>query len=169
MRAATARSSPRPRPSSAGSTCTMASWTLEARRFLEAHRIGHLATAGPDGAPHVIPVCYALDDEALYFVADEKPKRRPARALKRLENLRTNPRAAIVVDDYDEDWSRLAWVLVRGPATIVADAGAHAAALARLRARYPQYRRMALDDPDAHPIVRIDPLQVRSWRSTPPR
>ena len=141
----------------------MPSWAEDTRRFLEAHRVGHLATAGADGAPHVIPVCYALDDDALYFVADEKPKRRPARVLRRLENLRENPRAAVVVDDYDEDWTRLAWVLVRGPATIVDDAAAHAGALARLRARYPQYRPMALDDPDAHPIVRIEPIRVVSW------
>jgi len=96
----------------------MATWTEDTRRFLEAHRVGHLATAGADGAPHVVPVCYALDDEAIYFVADAKPKRRPARALKRLVNLRANPRAALVVDDWDEDWTRLAWVLVRGPAAI---------------------------------------------------
>src|SRR5207247_158773 len=126
--AGTGRSSPRRRPSSRARRCVMASWTAEARQFLEAHRVGHLATAGPDGAPHVIPVCYALDDVALYFVADEKPKRRPARELLRLRNLRANPRAALVVDDYDEDWTRLAYVLVRGPARVV-DEAAHPAAL----------------------------------------
>jgi len=145
----------------------MASWTAEARRFLEAHRVGHLATAGADGAPHVIPVCYALDDVALYFVADEKPKRRPARELLRLRNLRANPRAAVVVDDWDEDWSRLAWVLVRGPAAVLTDAGAHAAALRLLRTRYSQYRQMALDDPERNPIVRIDPDRVVTWRARP--
>jgi PPOX class probable F420-dependent enzyme len=144
----------------------MASWAEDTRRFLEAHRIGHVATVGPDGAPHVMPVCYALDDEALYFVADEKPKRRPARELMRLRNVRATGRAALVVDAYDEDWSRLAWVLVRGPATIVRDPAAHAAALVRLRARYPQYRAMALDDPDAHPIVRLEAAHVRTWRAT---
>jgi PPOX class probable F420-dependent enzyme len=142
----------------------MPTWTAEARRFLEAHRVGHLATAGADGAPHVVPVCYALDDAALYFVADLKPKRRPARDLLRLRNLRTNPRAALVVDDYDEDWSRLAYVLVRGPAALLAN-GAHAAALSLLRARYPQYRGMALDDPVAHPVVRIEPARVVVWRA----
>src|SRR5262249_60768301 len=101
----------------------MASWTPEARRFLEAHRVGHLATAGADGAPHVVPVCYALDDDALYSIADEKPKRRPARELQRLRNLRENPRAALVVDDWDEDWRRLAWGLARGPAAAVTDPG----------------------------------------------
>jgi PPOX class probable F420-dependent enzyme len=143
----------------------MASWSAQARHFLETHRVGHLATAGADGAPHVIPVCYALDEGALYFVADEKPKRRPPRELLRLRNLRANPRAALVVDDWDEDWTRLAYVLVRGPARVLADPAAHAAALRRLRARYPQYLRMALDDPERNPIVRIDPARVTLWRA----
>src|SRR4029450_4809399 len=87
----------------------------------------------------------------------------PARALLRLKNLRANPRAAVVVDDWDEDWTRLAYVLVRGPAAEVSDAAAHAAALGLLRARYPQYRAMALDDPTIHPIVRIEPASVLVW------
>jgi len=145
----------------------MASWTPATRRFLDAHRVGHLATAGADGAPHVVPVCYALDDDALYFVADLKPKRRPARELLRLANLRANPRAALVVDDYDDDWTRLAYVLVRGPATLVDAPPAHAAALALLRDKYPQYRHMPLDDSTAHPIVRIVPARVVTWRAAP--
>ena len=141
----------------------MASWAEDTRRFLEAHRVGHVATTGRDGAPHVMPVCYALDDAAVYFVADAKPKRRPARELERLRNLRANPRAALVVDHWDEDWTRLAWVLVRGPAAILENADAHAEALARLRARYPQYRAMPLDDRAVHPIVRIEAASVRTW------
>jgi PPOX class probable F420-dependent enzyme len=142
----------------------MASWSPEARAFLDAHRVGHLATTSADGDPHVVPVCYAVDDGAVYFVADEKPKRGPARALKRLRNLRENPRAALVVDDWSEDWTRLAWVLVRGAARIVAPS-AHAHALALLRARYPQYRSMALDDPVEHPVVTIAPERVTVWRA----
>ena len=143
----------------------MPTWTNEARRFLEAHRVGHLATADAGGAPHVVPVCYALDDDGLYFVADLKPKRGPAHRLRRLENLRANPRAAVVVDDYDDDWTRLAWLMVRGPATFVDAPTAHAAALALLRARYANYRGMPLDDLQAHPIVRIDALHVTLWRA----
>jgi len=143
----------------------MATWTEDTRRFLEAHRVGHLATAGAVGAPHVVPVCYALDDDALYFVADAKRKRGPARELLRLRNLRANARAALVVDDYDDDWTRLAWVLVRGRATMVEDPLQHAAALALLRARYPPYRAMPLDDPAAHPVVRIAADVVTSWRA----
>ena len=127
--------------------------------------MGHLSTAGADGAPHVIPVCYAADAEAVYFVADEKPKRRPARELRRLRNLRENPRAALVVDDYDDDWTRLAYVLIRGPTGFVREPAAHAAILRLLRVRYPQYTAMALDDPERNPVVRIEPAQVAFWRA----
>ena len=143
----------------------MGVWSEEARRFLETHRVGHLATAGADGAPHVVPVCYALDDAALYFIADEKPKRSAPRELQRLKNLRENARAALVVDDYDEDWSRLAWVLVRGTAFFLTEPAAHDAALRLLRARYAQYKVMRLDDSTRHPVVRIDPVRVIMWRS----
>jgi PPOX class probable F420-dependent enzyme len=145
----------------------MASWSAEARRFLESHRVGHLATAGADNVPHVVPVCYALDDDALYFMADDKPKRRPPRALRRLANVRENPKVALVVDDWDEDWTRLAWVLVRGTAACVTTTTAHAVALELLRRRYPQYRLMRLDDPARNPVVRIVPERVTMWRATP--
>jgi len=143
----------------------MASWTSEVRSFLEAHRRGHLATVGPGDTPHVVPVCYALDAGGIYVVADAKPKRRPAARLARLENVRRVPRAALVVDDWDEDWTQLAWVMVRGPVTFVDDAAAHAAALALLRARYSQYRAMALDDPVQHPVIRLSPERVNVWRA----
>jgi hypothetical protein len=70
-----------------------------------------------------------------------------------------------VVDDYDDDWTRLAYLLVRGPATIVA-AAAHAAALVRLRARYAQYATMALDDPERNPVLRLEPASITFWRAT---
>src|SRR2546430_2642020 len=68
-------------------------------------------------------------------------------------------------DDYEEAWPRLAYVLVRGPARVVEEAAAHAGALRLLRARYPQYGRMALDDPAAHPVVRIQPTRIVVWRA----
>ena len=143
----------------------MPDWSPEARAFLERHRVGRLATAGADGAPHVIPVCFALDSDAHYFVADVKPKRRPARQLKRLANLRENPRAALVVDDYAEDWRRLAWLMVRGPTRIVTDPIMHARALELLRLRYPQYLAMSLDDPVRNPVVRLEPARVTLWQA----
>jgi len=143
----------------------MASWTSEVRSYLEAHRVGHLATVGPNDTPHVVPICYALDAVGLYVIADAKPKRGPAARLARLENLRRVPRAAVVVDDYDEDWMRLRWVMIRGAVTFLEDRAAHAAALALLRARYPQYRAMSLDDPSRHPVIRLLPERVNVWRA----
>jgi PPOX class probable F420-dependent enzyme len=144
----------------------MPSWTSDAQRLLEHGRVGHFATADGAGQPHVVPVCYAFDDHALYFVADEKPKRGAAHALKRLRNLRENPHAALVVDEWDEDWTRLAWVMVRGPAHVETDAGRRDDALARLRLRYPQYHAMRLDDASAHPLVRLAAEHVVTWRAT---
>jgi PPOX class probable F420-dependent enzyme len=143
----------------------MASWTNEVRSFLDARRVGRLATVGSDATPHVVPVCYALDETGLYVIADAKPKRGPARTLARLENLRRAPRAALVVDDYDDDWTQLCWVMIRGPVTFLEHAAAHAEALTLLRIRYPQYRQMPLDDPQQHPVFRLVPERVNLWRA----
>ena len=141
------------------------SLTDEARAFLDAHRVGHLATAGRDGEPHVVPLCYARVGDRIYFVADEKPKRHGPRRLKRLANIAENPRVALVVDDYDEDWSRLAFLLVHSRAEVVADAAEYEHALGALRERYPQYRTMALAL-STHPMIRMTPLRCHLWRSS---
>jgi PPOX class probable F420-dependent enzyme len=135
-----------------------------ARAFLARHRVAHLATSDAAGRPHVVPLCYALAGTRLYFVVDAKPKHPGGRALKRMRNIAENPAVAVVVDDYAEDWTRLAYVLVRGDAAIVADARERRRALAALRARYPQYRAMPLDGPD-HPVVRITPERAHLWRA----
>jgi len=137
----------------------------DARALLARHRVAHLATAGRDGAPHVVPLCFALDGDILYFVIDAKPKRRTGTGLQRMRNLLENPRVALVIDDYDEDWSRLAYVLVRGHAAVVDDAAETDRALTSLRAKYPQYRAMPLDGAE-HPVVRITPERVHVWRAS---
>ena len=137
----------------------------EARELLARHRVAHLATADRHGMPHVIPLCFALDGDTLYFVVDAKPKRRTGLGLQRMRNLLENSRVALVVDDYDEDWSTLAYVLVRGQAAVVDDAAETDRALASLRAKYPQYRAMALAGPE-HPVVRITPERVHVWRAS---
>ena len=118
--------------------------TERQRRFLNLARVGHLATADRSGMPHLIPVCYAADHPAtggatLYITVDEKPKRRDI-PLKRVRNILENPQAAFIVDRYDEDWNRLGWVMLRGPAEILDEGPEHDRAQALLTARYPQYR-----------------------------
>jgi PPOX class probable F420-dependent enzyme len=115
------------------------------RLFLERGRVGHLATADAKGAPHVIPVCYAVAGNTLYITVDEKPKRRDI-PLKRVRNILENPKTAFVVDCWDEDWRRLGWLMLRGAAEILEVGPEHDRAQALLRDRYPQYRAMQLAD-----------------------
>jgi PPOX class probable F420-dependent enzyme len=129
------------------------------RRFLEACRVGHLATADARGRPHVVPVCYAIAENALYVTIDEKPKGDP-RALKRLRNIAENPAVAVTVDRYDDDWPRLGWVMLRGPAEILDAGEEHDRAQSLLRARYRQYRDMALA---GLPVIALRIERVASW------
>jgi len=128
------------------------------RRFLEAQRVAHLATADARSHPHVVPVCFALAEGSLYITIDEKPK--GGRRLKRLRNIAENPAAAVVADRYDEDWTRLGWVMLRGRAEILAQGEEHDRAQALLRARYPQLRAMSID---AFPVIALRLERVASW------
>jgi len=134
-----------------------------ARRFLASRRVGHLATADAVAAPHVVPVCFALADDALYITIDGKKKR--GAPLKRLRNIAENPAIAVVVDRYDEDWARLGWVMLRGPAEILAGGAEHDAAQALLRARYPQ---LAAMDIAKLPVIALRIAQVASWGDLSP-
>ena len=128
-------------------------------RFLASCRVGHLATADARAAPHLVPVCFVVSEGALYITIDQKPKGDP-RGLKRLRNIVENPLAAFVADRYDEDWARLGWVMLRGPAEILVDGAEHDRAQALLRSRYRQYRGMALDD---LPVIALRIERVTSW------
>jgi PPOX class probable F420-dependent enzyme len=128
--------------------------------FVAAQRVGRLATADAQGNPHVVPVCFVVSDGALYVTIDEKPKRASTRPLKRLRNLMENPSAAFVVDRYDEDWTRLGWVMLRGPTDILSDGPEHDRAQALLRERYPQYRAMQLKE---LPVIALRIERVTSW------
>lgn len=129
------------------------------RRFLERSRVAHLATADRLGVPHLVPVCFCVDGLSVYITVDEKPKRLDV-PLKRLRNMMENPAVAVSVDRWDEDWSRLGWVMLRGAADILADGEEHDAAQDRLRARYPQYRAMDLTP---LPVIAVRILRVLAW------
>src|SRR5262244_2764273 len=105
------------------------------QRFIQSHVVAHLATTGKDGQPHVIPFCYAFDGACVYFVVDEKPKRQTGKPLKRIRNILENPQVALVIDDYMDDWTQLAFVLVNGTAAVVEDEHEYARALGLLRTR----------------------------------
>ena len=87
--------------------------------FLRSARAGHLATSDNKGRPHVIPFCYVFDGESIYSVLDGKPKTTPLRQLRRVRNILENPHVSVVIDHYEEDWSRLHFVLISGEASLL--------------------------------------------------
>jgi PPOX class probable F420-dependent enzyme len=130
------------------------------RRFVEFQRIAHLATADARAAPHVVPVCFAIRKRTLYITIDDKPKRVSATALKRLRNIEENPVVAVVVDRYDEDWTRLGWVMLRGHAEILSEGTEHRDSQALLRSRYSQLTVMRIEE---CPVIAVRIKRVTSW------
>jgi len=109
--------------------------------------------------PHLVPVCFCLDAASLYITVDEKPKRADV-PLKRVRNILENPAVAVTVDRWDEDWRRLAWVMLRGTAEILGAGDEHDRAQQRLRQRYPQYGTMNLTP---LPVIAVRIRRVLSW------
>lgn len=134
---------------------------LDRDDLLASGRVAHLATAGRDGRPHVVPICFVWIGGALYTPLDLKPKRSTdPRRLRRVRNLLENPRATVVVDRWDEDWSRLAYVLVEGQAALLDTGAERDGAEAALVAKYPQYGALPLR---GRPIIRIAGQRVIRW------
>jgi PPOX class probable F420-dependent enzyme len=134
--------------------------TRREKLFVQSARIARLATADDKGRPHVIPICFALDGKELYSPIDEKPKNTSPLLLKRIRNIRANPHVAVVIDRYDEDWRRLAYVLIKGRTKILLKGPKHRRAIQLLRKKYPQYRKMRLED---RPVIQIAISRWRSW------
>jgi len=130
------------------------------RHFIDTRRVAHLATADGQAIPHVVPVCFGLAEDRLYITIDRKPKRDGGRPLKRLRNIADNPRVAIVFDRYDEDWRRLAWVMLHGRAEILTEGAEHDRAQALLRVRYRQLEAMEIGQ---LPVIVIQIERVASW------
>ena len=131
-----------------------------ARRFIASHRVGRLATADAQGAPHVVPICYAFDGHRIFSAIDRKPKTVEARGLRRVRNILANPRVALVIDDYSEDWAELAYVLVRGTAELLEDGEERRMAESLLRDKYEQYAELL---EEGCPVLAITPSRVVSW------
>jgi PPOX class probable F420-dependent enzyme len=123
-------------------------------------RVARLATIDPDGRPHLVPIVFAVDGDTLYSAVDRKPKR--SQTLRRIENARVRSDVTILVDHYDDDWSRLWWIRLRGRARVLDDGEERVRALALLREKYPQYR----DEPPDGPVLAVDVTEARTWSAS---
>jgi PPOX class probable F420-dependent enzyme len=139
----------------------------EARRRFAGARVARLATADPDGRPHIVPFTFVLDRRArtdspgtedhIYSAVDAKPK--SSTDLRRLRNIGANPRVAVLADQYEDDWDGLWWVRADGQAAILDDPATMAPALALLAGRYPPYR----EHPPAGPVISIHVDRWTGW------
>jgi PPOX class probable F420-dependent enzyme len=129
----------------------------EARRLLAGSTVARLATVSEDGQPHIVPMVFALDGDILYFAVDEKPK--TTRNLKRLKNIASNPSVSVLVDHYEDDWSKLWWVRADGTARIVAGTEEARHATDLLVGRYPQHRKKRPEGP----VVAIHIDRLTGW------
>jgi PPOX class probable F420-dependent enzyme len=137
-----------------------------ARELLTTARVAHLATSDQYARPHNVPIVFVWRDPVLYTPLDRKPKRDDDwHALRRVRNIETNGRVAVVVDRYEEDWSELAWVLLEGVATILESGEERENAAVMLREKYAQYATLSLD---GRPIVRVDIEHATEWSSGKP-
>lgn len=130
------------------------------RRLVGAARVARLATVDAQGAPHAVPVCFALHGETVYSAVDHKPKRRGR--LRRVANLEATGRACVLVDEYAEDWSQLWWVRLDGRGRVAGDAAECDVAVAALVAKYRQYA----DQPPSGPVIAIDVDRWSGWSAS---
>ena len=122
-------------------------------------RVGHLATVTRDGAPHVVPCCFVVEGDVVYTAVDDA-KAKSTLALRRLDNVRAHPSAALLVDRYDEDWSTLWWIRVDGSAQVIESGSERDHAIDLLAVKYQQYAR-------ARPPGAVIALAIARWRAWP--
>jgi PPOX class probable F420-dependent enzyme len=128
-----------------------------ARRRVADANVARLATAARDGRPHIVPITFVIEQDTLYFAVDAKPKQ--TRNLRRLTNIAANPVVSVLVDHYEDDWTRLWWVRIDGTAHVVADAVEARHATDLLVEKYLQYRHARPEGP----VVAIHIDRVTGW------
>jgi len=143
-----------------GCSANVAELPTWARGLLEGARVAHLGLLDGDGLPRVLPVTFAVCGERLVSAVDDKPKRRAGSDLARVRWLRARPQAALTVDRYDDDWTRLEWVQALGEISVL-DAAVAPEAITALTARYEPYAAR----PPAGPVLALTPQRIIWWRA----
>lgn len=120
-------------------------------------RVARLATVRPDGHPHIVPITFALRGDTIVTAIDHKPK--TTGHLQRLRNIEAHPRASVIIDRYDDDWSFLWWVRADGNARIVIQGPDHEQAIDSLTGKYVPYR----SHPPKGPVIMVEVDRWSAW------
>ena len=131
--------------------------------YVKAARVARLATVDEEGRPHVVPICHVYDGACFYTAIDRKRKTATPSDLRRIKNLVANPKVALLVDHYSEDWDHLSYVQIHGHATLVTSGKERARVVASLRDKYRQYATLLEDEAV---VIRIEPKRIVSWTAT---
>ena len=135
-----------------------------ALHWLSSQKVAYLATTDVHAQPHLVPVVFVRMDEDIFICIDEKPKKH--RFLKRLANIKANPKISLLVDNYDDNWQELKWVRVDGTAIVLENTEesrvVFESVISMLRDKYPQYRTMDLS---RGPLIRITINAIASWQA----
>ncbi|MEW6604287.1 MAG: TIGR03668 family PPOX class F420-dependent oxidoreductase [Thermoproteota archaeon] len=134
-------------------------------KFMERARIARLATADSESKPHLVPVVFVFDGNHFFIPLDEKRKTVKPAKLKRAKNINENPNVALLIDEYSEDWTRLAFVMIQGKASIVdrsQESTKLQEAYKKLMTKYPQYQEIGLGEM----CIIIKPEKVISWQNS---
>lgn len=131
------------------------------RKRVQEAPVARLATVGEGLQPHLVPVVFAIQDETLWIAIDQKPK--TTYDLKRLRNIRANPRVAVLIDHYEDDWAGLWWVRLDGPARVIEEGPQRETAISALQAKHEQHQA----DPPQGPVIEIHIEQWRGWSARP--
>lgn len=151
-----------------GTALTVGAGTLrpmdprDMRKRVEAARVARLATVAADGRPRLVPIVFVLEGDTLYTAVDEKPKR--THELARLADVEAHPDVAVLVDEYDEDWTRLWWVRLRGTGRVLRSGPERHRAIGLLATKYPQHRA----ERPRGAVLAVEVTEWRGWSASRP-
>ena len=134
--------------------------TEEITRSLTDARSATLGTVDRAGRPHLVPIVFAYREGRLYTAVDRKPK--STSRLKRLRNIEANPGVSVLLDGYDDDWTRLWWIRIDGSARVIDSGPAFREGIALLTRKYQTY----VAQPPPGPVIEVRIETIRAWSAT---
>lgn len=133
--------------------------------FIERARLARLATIDSEFKPHLVPVVFVFNGNHFFIPVDEKRKTAKPEKLKRIRNIQHNPNVALLIDEYSEDWTKLAFVMIQGKASIASKGEGNIQvreAYKKLMTKYIQYQKVGVGEM----CIIITPKKVASWSNS---